>query len=198
MNEEIVQAEEVARSAMALADDWYEAVRDSLIENDEDQRGAALLLQDVKARYKAVEKRREEITVPMNAALRSVNDLFRPPREKLLSLEKILKTKIAEYLERKAMANHVAITAAAKATSPAAAIEELAKVELVEAPQGVSLRYQWKFEVTDPDLVPRHLCSPDMKKISEELGKKSDKYGQPDLIPGVRMYQESIVTARKV
>jgi hypothetical protein len=191
MNAEIVQAEEVAKDAMAVADDWLEAMKDSVIENDEDQRGAALLLQNVKANYKSIEKEREKITVPMNAALKAVNDLFRPPREKLLSLEKILKTKIAEYLQRKALANHVAIQAAASAPTSEAAIEQLAKVELVEAPAGVSVREVEKFEVVNPEQVPRYLCSPDTKKIQDELAKGNRA------IPGVRVFKEAVVSARR-
>ncbi len=196
MTDTLVIARQEADSQFATAVEWWGLVEDFDIETDEQQEEVAVILRDVKDRYRVLEEKRKEITVPLNAALRAVNNLFRPPREKFEALEHLLKGKITEYLARKAQENVAALQAAAVAKTSEEATEALATIAPVAPPQGVSVRQVWKFEVTDPDLVPRHLCSPDMKKISDELGKKADKYGQPDLIPGVRVYQEAVVAAR--
>lgn len=166
------------------------------IVSDEWQNFAAQLLHEIKAQWSLVESERKKITKPLNDATKATNTLFKPVLGALESAEEILKDKIAGYMQAKQNANMAALQAAAAAPTAMAATQSAAFYEPVQAPQGVSVRQIWKFEVTDPDLVPRHLCSPDMKKISEELGKKTDKYGSPDLIPGVRVYQEAQVTAR--
>jgi hypothetical protein len=146
-------------------------------------------LREVKGRLKALEERRKAITGPMNAALRSVNDLFRPPREKLEALEGSLKAVIAGYLRRREAENAALLAAAATTEDEWAAAEALAEMRPpAEAPRGVTVRQVWRFEVTDPDAVPRELCSPDPKKIGAlEPGTA---------VAGVRWFQEDVVSAR--
>lgn len=175
----------------ATADEWYSGLRALSIETDAQQEQAAEVLRKVKFRIQVLEDRRKEITVPINAALKSVNDLFREPRTRFESVEKLLKGKIASYLERKAAANVAAIQSAAAASTPERAAEHLAIVAAVAPPQGVSVRKVWKFEITDPDAVPRCFCSPDPDKI--RLVEPSTAK-----IPGVRFYQEPVVAARRL
>ena len=54
-------------------------------------------LQAVKALQKKVEEQRTSVTGPMNAALRAINDLFRPPSEYLKQAEDKLKTAMLTY-----------------------------------------------------------------------------------------------------
>lgn len=48
-----------------------------------------------------------------------------------------------------------------------------------------------KFLITDPDLVPREYCSPDPKKIGAVDPTST-------AIPGVRFFQDDVVTSRRV
>lgn len=191
MSDEIVkaEAEQAAREATSVADEWLEVARVTEIETVEEYNGAGDLLKQVKARYRQIEARRKEITKPLNDALASVNDLFRQPREKLLELEALLKGKIAGYAAAKANANSSAIEAARAASTPEEASVELAKIQFADTPKNIGIRPTWKFEVTDPELVPREFCSPDLKKIA----------AVPAMTPiaGVRWFQESVVTVRK-
>ncbi len=166
------------------------------IQGDEHQDFAAQLLHEVKAEWTLVEAERKKITKPLNDAKKATDALFKPVLNALEAAEDVLKQKIAGYMAAKQQANTAALQAAAAAPSAMAASRAIDNYAPVVAPQGVSVRQVTKFEVTDPDLVPRHLCSPDMQKIGAELQKKTDKYGQPDPIPGVRVFQESVVTAR--
>ena len=75
--------------------------------------------------------------------------------------------------------------------SPAAPIA--VHVETPEPPKvaGVSFREEVKFEITDPDAIPRNLCTPDEKKIRnwvKAMGKATN-------IPGVRIWTEKVVSA---
>lgn len=168
------------------------------IVNDEQQEFAAQLLREVKAEQSLVEGERKKITKPLNDAAKATNALFKPVLTALEEAESALKGKIAGYMAAKQSANVAALQAASTAPTAMAAAQSMDLYAPVAAPQGISVRQVTKFEVTDPDLVPRHLCSPDMQKISTELQKKSDKYGQPDLIPGVRVFQEPVVSSRRV
>lgn len=166
------------------------------IESDEDQALATDLVKDVKRRHKALEKARKEITGPMNQALRAVNKLFRVPRERLEEAEKILKTKIASYVEFCEEANRLVVEDAANAETVEEAAAALAKVEDVSAPEGTSIRYRYVCTVTDPEKVPAHLCSPDLKKIQAWAKGRTDAEGVPLPIPGVRIEKDRIVSVR--
>jgi hypothetical protein len=107
----------------------------------------------------------------------------------------------AQEAERK----RIAATRAAEATqareqgkSKLAAAIEAAPIDVpaVELPPSRSLptvsgtrkQTYWKFEITDPGLVPREYCCPDEKKIGEFVREqKEDAVGK---IPGVKAYPD--------
>jgi len=165
--------------------------------DDAQQEFAAQLLREVKAEWEIVEAERKKITKPLADVKKATDALFKPVLRALEDVEARLKEKIAGYMQAKQQANVAALQAAASAPTALAAAQQANFYEPVQAPQGVSVRQVWKFEVTDPSAVPRELCSPDMQKIAAALQAKTDKYGQPDLIPGVRVFQEAQVTSRK-
>lgn len=181
-------ARQEADAQLAEANDWTAKLSTFVIQNDADEANIVGVIQETKSRAKALEAKRTEITKPLNEALRAVNALFKPPKDRFEALERMLKGKVVAYMTAKQAANVAAIQAAAVAPTPQAAQQTLARVQLVEAPQSVSVRHVWKFEVTDPDVVPRELCSPDVNKIG-----RMDP-GTP--VPGVRWFQEPVTTVR--
>lgn len=186
------QARQAANAELATAQHWLQLLQNFVITTDEEQEQVASMLRDVKARYKEIENRRTEITQPLNQALRAINNLFRPPRERFQELEKSLKQKIATYLETKQAANVAALTAASQASTSTQAQQALSVVAPIEAPRGVNVRYVWRFELSDEAAVPREFCSPDARKIQEYL---STLQGEP-AIPGIVFHREPIVTSR--
>lgn len=186
----VQQAKEALVEATWAETDALETLRGFEIPNDEDQEFAAKLLREVKEQWKSIEARRKKITTPLNEALKQTNALFKPVLAALEEGEGILKDKIAAYLEGKERANALAVQAASEAETSEEAVEALATVSPVAPPTGVSVRYVWRFEVTDPDLVPREYCSPDAKKI----GVVDPTATQ---VPGVRFYQEPVVSSRR-
>jgi hypothetical protein len=191
--EAIVLAKTAANN-FAETRDYLTEVRDLPVTTDDEQEFAAEGLRWVKEQHAAVEAKRTSITKPLNAALKEVNDLFRPMKTAFEEVERILKKRIAGYLEKKEADNVRAIEAAAVATTSAEATMALSTVRAVEAPTGVSMRYRWVFEVTDASLVPREFLEPAMWKIGRAV---QDSDGQRQ-IPGVRAYKEPIVTSRKL
>lgn len=195
MTDPNVLAKQEADTQFAVAVEWRALIENFTIATDEQQEQVMGLLREVKGKFKALEARRTEITGPLNAALRSVNDLFRPPKEKFEDLERLLKAKVAKYLELKRQANATYAQLGAQAATPEQATQILQQMVPVEPPRGVSVRSVWKFNVTDPDAVPRELCSPDVKKIGAACQYAPD--GQPLPIPGVQWFQDSSVTVRQ-
>lgn len=182
-------AKQEADAQLAVVSEWSALIQTFEIQNDEQQEQVAGVLRDVKKRSNQLEERRKEITVPLNRALSSVNDLFRAPRAKFDALEKTLKDKIAAYLRKKSEDNARALQAAAAAPTAVLATQAIARVAPVAPPVGVSVRQVTRFEVVNPDLVPRDLCSPDDDKIKLALSTGRE-------VPGVRVFQESVVAAR--
>lgn len=184
-----VLAQKEAQVQSATAEEWLGLLRNFVVQSDEQQEQIAGVLRDVKTRYKLIEDKRTEITKPLNQALRAVNDLFRPPKQRFEELEALLKGKITAYLDAKHRANEERLRQVAAAQTPAMAQLGLATVSPVAPPTGVTVRKVWKYEITDPDLVPREYCSPDPKKIAAADPSTAE-------IPGVRFFQEQVVSAR--
>jgi len=161
------------------------------IATDAQQEFAAQLLREVKSEYALVEGERKKITKPLNDAAKATNALFKPVLTALEEAEETLKGKIAGYMAAKQDANVAALQAASAAPTAMAATQSMGAYEPVVAPQGVSVREVEKFEVVNPEQVPRYLCSPDTKKIQDELAKGNRA------IPGVRLFKESVVSARR-
>lgn len=59
---------------------------------------------------------------------------------------------------------------------------------------GSVLTTRWKCEVFDPELVPRELCEPALKKINSMVTALGDKAN----IPGVRVWKETSESSRTV
>lgn len=193
MTEPIVLARQAVQTEQQDVDAALVALVNFEVLTEDDQNFAAEMLRDVKAKFNLLEEKRTSITKPMNAALRAVNALFKPPQEALEKCEKILKQKIAGYLQAKEDANRELLLAAAEAETLEEASLALATVEVVQAPTGVSVRQVWKFEIINEGLVPVEYWSVDASKIKAAMGA-----GEPEPIPGVRFFQEPIVTSRRV
>jgi hypothetical protein len=152
-----------------------------------------VVLLEVKSRSKALESRLREITEPMRKAEKSVRDLFRPALDALFQAEALLKQRIAgaqrvqEQINRSAMLAAQASLEQGDSRGAALAAQVIAPTA---PPQGVTTRAVWKFRVTNPDAVPRTLCSPDDAKIRAAVGAGTRS------IPGVEIYEDTQVIAR--
>lgn len=58
---------------------------------------AALDLQSIKTAQKALEEKRKKVTVPLNAVVKAVNELFGAPAAALEKAEKVIKTAMTSY-----------------------------------------------------------------------------------------------------
>lgn len=149
-------------------------------------------LKRVKAAQKQLEAARTSITDPLNAALKAANNFFRLPGDRLARIERAVKNALGIYAdeqerlrrqeqeraetaakkERDRIEARAAAAAAQGKSDKAEQLQERANAVVApviqrEAPKvtGLSSGDTWKFDVTDPALVPREYLSVDMVKI---------------------------------
>lgn len=170
----------------------------------------AEVLRTVKGMQKSLETERTKATIPMNEALRQVNDWFRGPREQLEKAEKIIKAALAKFewgeteriraeeakareaarieteeLERraaKAIQKGDTDKAADLMARAAVVVPDLAPTAPVKA-KAMAFTDVWAVAVTDPQLVPRQYLVIDEAKIRAVV-----KAMKGDIeIPGVKI-----------
>lgn len=164
------------------------------IETPEDFAFVADLARNAKANWNRLEARRTDITKPLLASKRKVDDLFKPALNALAEIERLLKDKIAGYTEAQRALQVAAMNASAMAfaagETPTEAIPEVQEIK------GVSVsRSYWVADIVQPDLVPRGLCSPDRTKIANEI-YMVDPRTPPPPIPGLTFRIQTDVTLR--
>jgi len=146
---------------------------------------ATELYRAAREKERAIDAVRTSITKPMLEAKRNADEFFAGALKPLRDGMAVLKMKIDQYgaenQARRVEQMRTAAAALASGTIPTAIVEAPAQVE------GVSLRQEWAFEVTDPALVERGLCSPDPEKIAHVL-KAYQPHETPHPIPGVRVF----------
>jgi hypothetical protein len=194
-----VESEIAANRAYAL--EQIEAVSLLEIETQDDYDLFAELLAEVKGKLKSITARKEEITKPMNAALKSARDLFRPAEVALGDAETAIKKVLGAFALRAETQRREAMEAAAAAHAQgdtAAVAVELSRIVTTENTSGLGVRKVWAFAVVDPDAVPRDLCSPDERKIRELVKTLGAPDGsEPEMIEGgVRYYVDTVVSSR--
>ncbi len=187
----------LVKEAAREAADWSASlptVRALIIESTEDFELASEAVKHARANWKKLEERRKSVTQPMMAAKAGVDALFKPALEILLEIEGTLKAKIGAYIEAQRSAQVQAMNAAGAVF--AAGGEPSAMIPEVPTSKGISVKSVWEAEVTDPEAVPRDLCSPDLDKINERIRYADTTRTPPRPIPGLAFKLRTSVTVR--
>ena len=198
MSTAIELAQQETAQETAATQDAVSMIESMVLVTHEDQVFAAEVLADIKAKHKALEKKRKAITTPLLAAKRGVDDLFRPVRERLEECERLIKGKIAGYLNTKQAENEAAMATVATAETVEEAQAALTTVEAVQAPEGVHVRHVWDIEITNEDLLDRMFLSPDTVRIKTWAAEHQDENGKPLAILGVKFVKRDIVVQRTI
>ena len=164
-----------------------------VIKNQDDYELALVEGKRIKIRLDAIIGRREEITKPMNIALKSVRDLFRSIETAGEEAVKTIKDKMLAYTkEQTEKAEEVKLKLAARVEKGTMRIETaVRKIGEVETPEKTVVTDEGKattvsrraWRVTDKAKIPLEFMEPDMVKI-----KASFRSGKP--IPGIEEYLE--------
>jgi hypothetical protein len=196
----------------------FESVEHLIVSTDAEFEATAADLQDVKANWQRIDAQRKKLLAPIDEARRVVQEHYRPPLNWLERAELALKKALADYSkaqqqrrqEEQRKADELARIERQKLEQRAAKAEAGGKIEKAEllqrqsaaivapviqreAPKvaGVSMREVWKYEITDPALVPREFMSIDDKKLGGYVrALKGDAS-----VAGVRIYKESVIAA---
>mgnify|MGYP004453654631 CR=1 FL=1 len=184
-NAEATEAKEIAIVAQEIH-----------IASDAEFREAGAILVEIKSKHKSLEARRKLITGPLMKAKKEVDALFKNPLASLKTAEGAIKKGLASYHTFKETEKQKLLADAnAKADEGASPTEVrdllvTAAQEALSVPkvEGISLRTVMKFEIMDEDLLPRHLLTPDLKRIRAAIQSGAS-------VPGVRSWEEKSIAA---
>lgn len=140
---------------------------------------ALLGVKEAKAQWKNYEDERKKVTVPMNQALRAVNDMFRPVQTTLKEMEKAWKNKVNTYrdeLERQSEQARRDAARAAKEGDMEAVHSAAMTASEVEADFGKTYFVErWTYEIENDNLIPREFLMPDERAIVAHVKAHKDK-----------------------
>ena len=112
---------------------------------------AADVLYDVKRIGEKITERKEEITKPMNEALKSARAFFKPFEKQYEEAEAIVKDKVLQYHQAHWAENNV-------------------PDNTVHGMKGkVTITERFTLEIEDADAIPRNLCNPDTERVKKAL-----------------------------
>jgi hypothetical protein len=189
-------AQKQTNDETAATHDAVAMIHAMTLETNDDQIFAAEVLADIKARFKAIEKKRKAITTPLMQAKKEVDDLFRPLKTRLEECEYIIKAKIAAYQIEKQAANEEALAVIAGSDDIDEAAAILTTIEPVELPKGVHVRHIWDAEVINQELLMPQFLMPNMAAIKEYAAEHTNEDGSPASIPGVKFTRRDVVVQR--
>ena len=190
--EAIQQAGEAAEESQAIA----VCAQELHIVNAEQYEEAAEILKEIKGRLKQLETKRKWFTEPLLEMKKRTDSLFKGPSNSLKQAESAIKKGMVAYsqeTERKRL--ELEQKARELAASEAATVAEVHDV-LVEAVtrgvtpkvSGVVVKKVTKFEISDPNLLPRKFLKPNEAAIRNAVRGGGE-------IPGVRVWQEDQISA---
>lgn len=205
--------QQIQARAFAAAKEHLEflgVVKGYAIESEQDFVDAAEFLKQVKHKWKLLDEERKVSVTPHNEVVKEINGWFKPALSALEEMEQTLKGMISAYELRKreeqrrlmeeaskaALAAASAVTTTSTPEQEAAANAEVMRlVQQASAAEGVkvkgvSTRSVVRWEIVDPNLVPRELCSPDPKKVAKFIEEKGVAP------PGVKTWNDLVVAAR--
>ncbi len=175
------------------------AATELTVTSQEEMEKAADHLSKMKTVAKMIKERKEAITKPLNEALASARDLFKPIEQNLAEAERIVKGKMLVFQNaEEARINKEKNKIIDKVESGKMSVEKgIAKMENIAPVQtstqgkvgSVSTRLVKKYRVVDETKLPRIYMMPNMAKITEDLKAGIE-------VPGAEVYEEKVIAAR--
>lgn len=154
-----------------------------IVDAERYQAASAFLIK-VKQRLKRLEEMRTEITVPINTALKAVNNRFKMFSEPLENIEKLVKKGLAGYVSM------IEEEAKKLAEIPSSVPVEMPKITVRTEGGLMHTKKVWTFEVTDENLIPREFLTIDSAKVRKAIGEGTRE------INGIRIYEDLQIAVR--
>ncbi len=179
-----------AESAQALA-----ISRDARVTSPEALDWATGATKHAKDWIDYLDAEREKLNRPLLDEKARVDEVFMPAIKNWREVERVLKAGMGSYhLAQRAEQERVMRESAAVYQQGGTPI---APVPVVVQGEGIGVRETWQFEITNANLVPRELCSPDPSKIEVARSMWMQGAGEPPAIPGVRFFKAADVRVRR-
>lgn len=202
-----------------ISTDWIErrnkllaeASQIKTISNQDDYEAAEILLKKITGASGEAEKLRKKLSKPFTDFSKKIKKMGDDARGPLEDNKQKLKRIMADFLNaaemkrqeemQKALEEEVRQREEVEANNPFAAFTDPVVKTLpgeTTTPAAPirknfsSARKVWKFEIENEILVSREFCSPDEKKIRDFINNEKNEAE----IPGVRIYEETIVQSR--
>lgn len=160
------------------------------IKNDADLDRAVLAHQKAKSVAKLVKARKEFLTKPLNAALKSWREVFKPMEDSVEEEESRLERLILAYRKKKdeAATKKEEVIAEKVATGEISAEKAVEKMENIKHAEisGSHVRKVPTLEIFDLSIVPREYLVPDTVKIKEAIKSGLE-------VPGAKMVDREIL-----
>jgi hypothetical protein len=163
----------------------------------EDLDVANLILGDVKAKLKTLEKDEKDTTQSASTFIARVRAAFRPAKLAWGQIEMVLKKEILNARLREEENNKKALAEAREAQVAGDKQRHAAALERVHTTtdlSGTSIRTFWTFEVEDETKLPRSYLTPNLTKLKEHCAHSTAR--EPEPIPGVKFIPTGTVSAR--
>lgn len=150
-----------------------------------------------KALFDTFEGERKELTAPLNAVVKRINDKVKPATTFLDTAIRLLKASMGAFVQREEERQRKELEAAqemAKAGDVAGAQLALTRA-LTEAPKaaGVSVVEEWDFEIVDASKIPAQFMEPNLVAIRAYV-KAMKQEGE--VIAGVRAFSRKGIRQR--
>jgi len=158
-------------------------------------------LDDVMGRLKRFKALRTKATKKTRETLEEIRSWFKKPISFYEQAEQVLKDKIRDGMDSLQAQQTAQIAAASQAhqAGDIQAVQQLVEAATeaeVHQPDNITRTEHYSFQIENPDIVPRELCSPDDKKIRAYLTiHKGAAIGS---IPGVTVWRQDIIGNRGV
>lgn len=178
------QALSIAEPEKKAGLELLEGVKTIEIEDQDGLDTFSQILTEVKRRVRDLEEQRKKVTKPMLDAKRAIDDLFKPAIKAFSGCEKVLKEKIAFYMEVQRKNRAAALLAPAK--------EQLVIPKTPAMVSNITEVKSYDFEILDFAAVPRSYLKIDESAIRMAI-KETD--GSIE-IPGVKIFQKNRLIVR--
>lgn len=188
---------------IALADQCTAVVDVLVLDSAEKEAQAAALLRIIASQIKDAEEERKALVKPIKAKAAVIDAQFRDPRKRLETLERKIRTRLAEAESKRLAARQEAQRAAIEATQAGdltKANEALVAVgEAAQAPpEGITYRYRYEVEGYTLRDVPDEYLALHQARVAAEVQRQTRaKPDEEPRIPGIRFKKVAIPVARK-
>lgn len=149
------------------------------ISNQAGLEACGAMLKGVKGRTKEVEALRVEEKKPFLVASKEIDGRFKPARDALLALEKLLKKAMAAYSDDQEKRRVMLMEQGRH--------EDAIATQAAVMPAGISTTTTWQFEVTDADAIPREFMVPDAARIQAHVSAHKNNSS----IPGIKVFPKT-------